>query len=155
MIAGNEAQKDQLLPRIARGEILISLALSEPEGTWDHKVFDQSGIKVSAKVDGDGYVINGVKLFVHDAHVANYLLVVTRTRARGITLFLVNSKSPGIKFELLKTLSGDHKQSEVTFQNVRVGKQDILGEFHRGWPVIDKVLKIGAVMLCAEMVGVE
>ena len=155
MIAGNEAQKDQLLPRIVRGEILMSLALSEPEGTWDHKAFDQSGIKVSAKMNGDGYVINGVKLFVHDAHVADYLLVVTRTRARGITLFLVNSKSPGIKFELLKTLSGDHKQSEVTFQNVRVGKQDILGELHRGWPVIDKVLKIGAVMLCAEMVGAE
>ncbi len=155
LMAGNEEQKRQLLPRIVKGEIVLALALSEPEGTWDHQSFDPAGIRVSAKEKGDGYVINGVKLFVHDAHVADYLLVVARTRAKGITLFLVNAKSTGIKYELLKTLSGDHKQCEVTFQDVTAGKSDIVGKLHRGWVVIDQILKIGAVMLCAEMVGAE
>lgn len=155
---GNEEQKDKLLPKVVKGEVVMALAMSEPEGVWDHKAWEPAGIKVSARASGDGYVINGVKLFVHDAHVADYLLVVARTKtvknlANGITLFLVDAKSAGIQYELLKTLSGNHKQSEVVFKDVRVEKKDIIGELHQGWGVIEQVLKAGAVMLCAEMVG--
>jgi alkylation response protein AidB-like acyl-CoA dehydrogenase len=79
--------------------------------------------------------------------------VVARTKAKGITLFLVDGKAKGIKYELLKTLSGSHKQSEVTFKDVKVSQKDIVGELHKGWGVIEKVIKVGAVMLCAEMLG--
>jgi alkylation response protein AidB-like acyl-CoA dehydrogenase len=156
--AGTETQKNELLPKLVKGQVLLAMALSEPEGVWDHTAWEPEGIKVKATAADGGYVINGVKLFVHDAHVADYLLVVTRTKtgrnsADGITLFLVNAKSEGIKYELLKTLSGNHKQSEVVFKDVKVGKQDIVGELHKGWKVIDKVLKAGVVMLCAEMLG--
>lgn len=151
--AGTEEQKNELLPKIINGRVIMALALTEPEGVWDHKAWEPAGIKVTAKASGDNYVINGVKLFVHDAHVADYLLVVARTGARGITLFLVDAKAPGIKYELLKTIAGSHKQSEVVFENVKVSKKDILGEVNKGWVVVEKILQVGAVMLCAEMVG--
>ncbi len=151
--AGSEAQKNEILPKVVNGKVVLALALSEPEGVWEHKAWEPEGIQASAKASGEGYVINGVKLFVHDAHVADYLLVVARTGARGITLFLVDGKSKGIKYELLKTMSGNFKQSEVTFKDVKVSKKDIVGEIHKGWGVIEQVLKVGAVMLSAEMLG--
>ncbi|MBW2091061.1 MAG: acyl-CoA dehydrogenase, partial [Deltaproteobacteria bacterium] len=100
---------------------------------------------------------DGTKLFVHDAHIADYLLCVTRTKddanpEDGITLFLVDAKDPGISYEILETTAGD-KQSEVVFNKVRVPSKNIVGKLHEGWPPLEKVMQKGAVLLCAEMVG--
>jgi alkylation response protein AidB-like acyl-CoA dehydrogenase len=110
-----------------------------------------------ARQDGDDYTLNGTKLFVHDASIADYLLVVTRTRTtrnleNGITLFLVDAKDPGIKYTVLKTVAGD-KQCEVIFNSVKVNKKYIIGELHKGWAPLAQVMKIGAVILCAQMLG--
>ncbi len=157
LAAGSEEQKADLLPKIASGDLILALALTEPESSWDGKAWDADGVTVRATPDGDNYIINGTKLFVHDAHIADYLLCVTRTSdgaipEDGITLFLVDAKNPGISYTLLKTTAGD-KQSEVVFDKVRVPKKNIVGELNGGWSSLTKVLQQGAVLLCAEMVG--
>jgi alkylation response protein AidB-like acyl-CoA dehydrogenase len=158
LAAGSEEQKADLLPRIVSGDLILALALTEPESSWDGKAWDAEGVAVRATPDGDEYVIDGIKLFVHDAHVADHLLCVTRTRdsgppEEGITLFLVDTKSPGINYTLLKTEGGDNKQSEVVLDKVRVPKKNIVGELNGGWAPLARAMQVGTVMLCAEMVG--
>lgn len=155
--AGNDQQKAGLLPKVVKGERVMALALTEPESSWDGRAWDPDGVTMRAKQDGDEYILNGTKLFVHDANVADYLLVVTRTRAtgnpaNGITLFLVNARDPGIKCTVLQTTAGD-KQCEVIFKNVRVPKRDIIGQLNGGWAPLSLVMKIGTVLLCAQMLG--
>ena len=155
--AGSEGQKADMLPKIANGELIMALALCEPESTWDGKAWVPEGITVKATADGDNYVINGAKLFVHDAKIADQLLCVTRTKdganpEDGITLFLVDAKSPGISIELLVTTAGD-KQCEVVFDNVKVPRSNMVGELDGGWAPLEKVMQQGAVLLCAQMVG--
>ncbi len=156
--AGSEEQKASLLPRIARGELVMALALTEPEATWDGKGWLPEGVTVPATPEGNHYIINGIKLFVHDAIAADYLLVATRTRknrraADGITLFLVDAKSPGISYTVLRTTAGDKKQCEVVFDRVKVPAKNIVGKLHGGWPTLERVINTGAVLLSAQMVG--
>ena len=150
--AGNEEQKKDLLPKIATGEVILAMALTEPSASYD-----PASVTVQAVADKDDYVINGTKLFVENAHIADYMVCVTRTKdgssaEDGITLFLVDGKSPGISTTVLKTIAGD-KQCEVIFDNVRVPKKNMLGELDKGWPVVAKMLEMAAVAKCAEMVG--
>jgi len=155
--AGSEEQKADLLPKIVNGERILALALTEPESSWDYRAWEAEGITVKAIPEGNDYIINGTKIFVHDAHIADYLLVATRTRDEakpedGVTLFLVDAKSPGISCTPLKTTAGD-KQSEVIFNKVKVPVKNIVGELHGGWPPLARSIQVGAVMLCAEMLG--
>jgi alkylation response protein AidB-like acyl-CoA dehydrogenase len=152
LAAGSEEQKKELLPNIANGEAILTLALSEPSVRYD-----AAAVKATAEARNGEYVINGTKLFVPDANVADFLLVVARTRETanpegGITVFLVDAKSPGLKTTLLKTLARD-KQCEVVFEDVSVPKENILGELDRGWPTVQDILQKAAVAKCAEMVG--
>ncbi|MBI4284788.1 MAG: acyl-CoA/acyl-ACP dehydrogenase [Chloroflexi bacterium] len=152
LAAGSEAQKAELLPRIANGDLILALALTEASAS-----FEPESVTLPAVPDGDSYVINGTKLFVYDAHIADYLLCVTRTRRSaapedGVTLFLVDAKDPGVSYTLLKTTAGD-KPSEVVFHNVRVSAGNMVGKLHEGWAPLEKVIQKGAVLLCAEMVG--
>jgi alkylation response protein AidB-like acyl-CoA dehydrogenase len=149
---GSETQKKELLPKIAKGEAILSLALTEASSTYD-----ATGIKVKAVADGNDFIINGTKLFVTDAHVADYLLCVTRTKAgrnkqEGITLFLVDAKSPGASCTLLKTFTGD-KKCEVAFKNVRVPKANIVGKLDQGWKLVDELLGLAVFLQCPWMVG--
>ncbi|MFC1886087.1 acyl-CoA dehydrogenase family protein [Thermodesulfobacteriota bacterium] len=155
--AGSDEQKADLLTKIAKGELILSLALTEPESSWDGRAWQAEGVSVRAVADGENYVINGTKLFVHDAHIADNLLCVARTADQGkpeegITLFLVDAKDPGISYEILETTAGD-KQCEVVFNNVKVPQTSIIGALNGGWPPLEKVLAKGAVLLCADMVG--
>ena len=149
---GTEAQKEEYLPRIAQGEAIFTLALTEASGRWS-----ADGIEVKASAEDGDFVIDGVKLFVPDAHVADYLLVVARTKESsdpedGISLFVVDAKSHGLSCEVLKTIASD-KQCEVTFSKVKVPQGNVLGQVDKGWPIVDQLLKWGAVGKCAEMVG--
>ncbi|MBM4452879.1 MAG: acyl-CoA dehydrogenase, partial [Chloroflexi bacterium] len=139
LAAGSEQQKKSLLPKIATGELLLTLALTEPSAKYD-----AASIKTKATAQNDEYVINGTKLFVPDANVAHYILCVARTQPRkntedGLTVFLVDSKSPGIKCTLLKTLARD-KQCEVVFDNVHVPKENIIGKLNKGWPIVADII---------------
>jgi len=102
-------------------------------------------------------VINGTKLFVPDAHVADYMVCAARTSGRagareGITLFMVDSKTPGISLTPMKTLAGD-KQFEVDFQKVVVPGDHLLGALNQGGAILEQVLRKGAICKCAEMLG--
>lgn len=150
--AGTEEQKSEFLPKIAQGQLIMTMALTEPSATYE-----ASGIETKAVREGDDFIINGTKLFVTDAHVADYIICVARTKEspdpeEGITLFLVPGKAPGVKCNLLKTIASD-KQCEVVFENVRVSSKDVLGEIDKGWPIVKKILEKAAVAKCCEMVG--
>ncbi|MCH7996442.1 MAG: acyl-CoA/acyl-ACP dehydrogenase [Chloroflexi bacterium] len=149
---GTEEQKKEYLPKIADGQAIMTFAHTEPSGRWD-----AGGVSVTGVADGDDFVLNGVKLFIPDAHVSDYLLVTARTKESdnpedGITVFLVDAKTSGISYEVLKTIASD-KQCEVVLEDVRVPRSSVLGEVDRGWPVVDQMLRRGAVGKCAEMVG--
>ena len=149
---GDEGQKHQFLPQIASGDMILTLAFMEASGG-----IEASDIGVTAAPSGDSFIVNGTKLFVPYAHVADYLLCVTRTKdnpkkEEGITLFLVDAKTEGIQVEVLKTMTGE-KLCEVVFNNVAVPAKNILGGLDRGWPIMKKVLIEAQVAESAWMAG--
>jgi len=150
--AGTEEQRQEFLPKIASGEILMTLALTEPSGRYD-----PAGVEVKASADGDNYVIEGTKLFVLDAHVADDIICVARTqdnadKSQGISLFIVDVKSPGVSCRLLKSIASD-RQCEVVFDKVFVPKENLLGELNQGWNLVERILVQAAASKCAEMLG--
>ena len=149
---GNEEQKQEYLPKIANGDLIFTLALTESNARYD-----AAAITVEAIADKDGYILNGTKLFVPDAQVADYMLVVARTDKKakpedGITIFIVDAKSPGISSTVLKTIAND-KLCEVVFDQVKVPKKNILGQLNQGWSGVQKIIERAAVAKCCEMVG--
>jgi alkylation response protein AidB-like acyl-CoA dehydrogenase len=152
--AGTEEQKQKFLPKIAAGQLIMTLALTEPSAKWD-----ADGVAMPAKAEGDSFVLSGTKLFVPDAHVSDYMVVAVRTKESenpedGVTLLLVDSKSAGIEFTVLKTIAAD-KQCEVAFNEVRVPKANVLGEVDKGWPIIQGVKSKATVAACAYLVGLS
>jgi len=152
LAAGNEQQKMEFLPKIARGELILCFALTEPTASYD-----AASVKTTAIARDGEYVIRGTKLFVLNANVADYILCVARTKETkdledGITVFLIDGRSPGVTCRLLKTLARD-KQCEVIFENVTVSEKNILGRKDKGWPIVKDILQKAAVAKCAEMVG--
>jgi len=152
--AGNESQKSEVLPEVASGKRLMTLALNETDSTYTPK-----GIHLSAKMKKGQYILSGTKLFVLDAHVADTIICAARTgdpkpnESDGISLFMVDAKSEGLTIDLLNTLAGD-KQCEVVFDNVSVPKENLLGKEGKGWPVLKKVLLMAAVAKSADMNGI-
>jgi alkylation response protein AidB-like acyl-CoA dehydrogenase len=152
MEAGTEQQKKWVLPKVASGEMIMTMALTEPSAKWT-----ADGVTLEAKKDGSDYVLNGTKLFVQDAHVSDVMIVVARTGGSGedgISLFYVDSKTPGIKFEVLKTIAAD-KQCEVVFENVKVPAVSMLGAEGKGWPIVEKTKRVATVAACAYLVGLS
>lgn len=153
LVAGNKEQKKAYLPKIATGKSIFTLALTELDARYD-----AAAIKLEATKVADGYQLDGTKLFVPDAHVADYLLCVAKTdeNARpeeGITIFIVDTKSPGILTKVQKTAAND-KLCEVIFDRVQVpGKESILGQLNQGWKEVRKILQRSAVAKCCEIVG--
>jgi len=150
--AGSEEQKQEFLTKISSGDLIMTLALMEADGTYTAE-----SIETEAKLKGSDYILKGTKLFVPDANVADYLLVVTRTKKGsnpedGLSIFLVDAKSQGVKCTLLKTIARD-KLCEVVFDNVKVPKGNLVGDAGKAWPVIKSIIKKAAVGKCAEMVG--
>ena len=153
MEAGTDSQKERYLPGIAGGDLRGTLALHEPDGGAD-----LGYIKMKASADGDGFVLNGTKLFVPDAHVADFVVCTARTAAGddlayGITLFLVDLSADGVSVSLLPTMDGTRKLCAVQFKDVRVSSQGLIGELHRGWAPLSRALQRAQVGLCAECVG--
>ena len=150
MEAGTEEQKKEYLPKIAGGTTIFTLALNELDGQYE-----AASIETKATADKDEYVINGTKMFVPSANIADYMLVAARTGAgeEGVTLFIVDAKSEGIKVEVLKTIDNE-KLCEVVFTNVKVPKANILGKPDGGWAEVKKIIERAAVAKCADMVGI-
>jgi alkylation response protein AidB-like acyl-CoA dehydrogenase len=152
MEAGSDAQKQEHLPKVANGETILTMALTEPTATYE-----PAGVQTTAKANGSDYVLNGTKLFVPDAQIADAMIVVARTTesgdaSQGITLFLVDANNPGITITPLKTISGD-KQAEVEFKDARVPASAVVGEVDKGWDTVSRILDLAAIGKCAEMLG--
>ena len=146
---GNEEQKQKYLPELIRGGKIFTLALTEP----GYQNYDTSSITVEATPDDGNYIINGTKLFVPDAHIADYLICIAKTKPEnGITVFLVDTKNPRINCTVLKTIAGD-KLCEVVFDKMPVPKANILGQLNQGWNAVQKIIEWAAVGKCCEMVG--
>jgi len=145
---GTDQQKSYALPKIASGETIWTLAYTEPSAR-----FDTEGVALEIKEDGNDLVLNGTKLFVRDANVADFMTVVGRRPGTkgddGIELVIVNAKSPGITMQQLKTIAAD-KQAEVKFENVRVPKASIIAG---GAALLKKVQRKATVLECAYLVG--
>ena len=147
---GSEEQKQQWLPRIASGDVIATLAFTEPSAR-----FDAEGVELRAEKSGENYTLNGTKLFVPDAHVADLMVVVARTGGQGeqgISLFLVDAKAPGITTEVLKTIASD-KQCEVRFENVSVPAANLLGGEGQGWSLMQRIILQATCMEAAYLVG--
>jgi alkylation response protein AidB-like acyl-CoA dehydrogenase len=149
--AGSPAQKKDLLPKIASGDLVATLAYTEPSGRWDAE-----GIVMPAESEGSGFRLEGKKLYVPDAHVADRMLVAARTGGAGeseVTLFIVDSKNKGVTVTPLKTMDQTRKLSEVTFSGVHVEQDAVVGDVGEGWKVLSEVLDRAKVSLAAEMLG--
>ncbi len=150
---GSDEQKMKFLPRIGRGEIVFTLALTEPEYGWD-----AGSISTRSTAEGDHFVLKGTKLFIPYAHVADYILCVAKTGDSGVpendvSLFIIDtSASRGLKCRRLSGLLGE-PLCEVIIDNVMVPGENLLGELNKGWSYLTRAIKMGTVMQCCEMVG--
>lgn len=144
LLSGDEAAKKEILPGIAGGDTIATLALSEPSGRWD-----EDSVTATATKDADGYRIDGCKMFVLDGHTADVIVVAARTGA-DVSLFLVGRDAPGLTRTQLSTMDQTRKQARLDFASTPAR---ILGREGAGWEVVSKVLDLAAIALAAEQVG--
>jgi alkylation response protein AidB-like acyl-CoA dehydrogenase len=147
--AGSEEQKQAYLPGIARGQQIFTLAFTEPEYGWSAK-----SVKLSATKSGDNYVLNGTKLFIPWAHVADQILVVGRTSQadEGLTVFAVDKNAKGVSTRLQSGWLGD-KVCEVTLDNVEVPSSNVIGSVDGAWGAIEKARDRATAVLNTYMAG--
>ena len=149
---GSQKQKETYLPKIADGSLKATLAHLEPSGRWD-----ADGIQLVAKPEGGGYVLDGTKLFVPDANVADVIVVAGRAPGsqgtEGVSLFVVDAKAPGVTITMLKTMDQTRKLGEVVLKGVKVGADALVGAAGAGWALLDRVADRAKVGLAAEMCG--
>jgi alkylation response protein AidB-like acyl-CoA dehydrogenase len=143
--AASEAQRKELLPKLAAGERVFALALTEPNYGWSAE-----HVRMSAAKDGTGYKLSGRKVYVHDAMLATDLLVVARSDA-GITLLRVNATASGVSIRPLDGFLAS--LAEVTFENVRVASADVIGTAGSAWEPLQRALQAAIPVLCAYKVG--
>ncbi len=148
---GTEEQKKEFLPKISNGQLILTLAWLEENGQYD-----PSGITLKAAHKGNDYVLNGTKMFVDCAHVSDYMIVVARTKdgagEDGVTLLLVDSKSAGIKTEVIPTIASDHL-CQVVFKDVAVPAKNVLGKVDKGWATLQMLIRKGSILKSAESLG--
>jgi alkylation response protein AidB-like acyl-CoA dehydrogenase len=148
---GNETQRQTYLPKIISGEKIFTLAIAEPAG-----LFGADGIETTIHDDKDYYIVNGTKLLVPYAHVAdNILCICIEDKKKSPSLFyslLIDTKSQGISCNSLDT-PGIDRQYELVLNDVKVPKKNLLGEAPMNWPQIEEILSWSVIGKCAEMVG--
>ena len=156
-IAGNGEQKDEYLPKLATGEHLIAFALTEPNAGSD-----VSGIRTNAVKDGDSYVINGSKIFISHADVADVICVAAKTDTsvpghKGISMFIVEKGAPGLSIGKHENKLGLRASQtvEVILEDVRVPAANILGEEGKGFPIIMKTLDLTRIPVAAQALGIS
>lgn len=130
-----EAHKTRFLPKLASGEEVWCQLFSEPQSGSD-----LAGLRTRAEKDGDDWVINGQKIWTSGAHYSDYGILITRTdpevaKHRGLTMFFLNMKSPGVDIRPIKQANGESGFNEVYFDNVRIPDSQRLGEVGGGWQV--------------------
>jgi alkylation response protein AidB-like acyl-CoA dehydrogenase len=151
--AGSTAQKEEVLPKITQGKLIAALAVDEGA---KHR---PASIALTAKRFGNGFRLDGTKTFVVDGHIADIVIVAARTAGspgeeEGITLFLVERTSAGVEVERTAMVDS-HNAARLTFENVEVTADAVLGEVDQDWNRLDGILNAGRAAAAAEMVGVS
>src|SRR5258705_5657377 len=150
---GSAAQKSEHLPRISDGSLLAALAIDE--GAKHRRL----QTKWQAVRSGNGFKLQGDKAFVVDGHTADLLIVAARSAGaagepNGLTLFLVNPKAKGLEIERTAMVDS-HNAARITFDNVEVNADSVLGEVDQGGALLEGVLNIGRGAVASEMVGLS
>ena len=149
MNAGSEAQKRDLLPAIAAGETVATLAFTEPNGRWD-----ATGVEMTATAVGGGFRLDGMKSFVLDGHTADVIVVVARRAGsigdEGLSFFTVAGDAAGLTRRALKVMDPTRKQARLEFRSVEAA---LLGEAGGGAAPFARTMTQAAVCLANEMVG--
>ncbi len=147
--AGTEAQKKRLLPGIASGETIGTLAVAEASGAWN-----ADAVSTTAKRVGDSFRLDGVKSFVVDGHAADCVVVVAREPGSrgsdGLSFFVVTGEADGLRRRLLTSLDPTRKLAELSFEGVSA---DLLGEHGAGAEPLSRTLDQAAIGLANEMIG--
>ncbi|HBD10618.1 MAG TPA: acyl-CoA dehydrogenase [Porticoccaceae bacterium] len=151
--AGSDAQKKQLLPAIVAGDLVMTLAI---DGGPRH---NPRYAGVSARSDGTGYTLHGEKQFVVDGHVADKIIVSTRTAGsegdeEGLTLFVIDADTPGVNIERV-IMADSINSSFVRFDGAQVAADQALGVLNAGGETLRTVLDIGNSHLSAELLGIS
>src|ERR1700712_3171919 len=151
MAYGSEDDKRRYLPKIASGEEIWCQLFSEPAGGSD-----VAGLRTRAERDGDHWIINGQKIWTSGAHYSDYGILITRTdpnvpKHKGLTMFYIDMKSPGVGVKPIKQANGQSEFNEVYFTDVKIPDSQRLGEVNDGWNVslttlMNERLSIGAGM---------
>ena len=152
-LGGSQAQRQDLLPRLAAGDLMLTLAFAEPQAR-----FDLADLQTTARGEGDGFVIDGAKAVVFHAASADHIIVPARTGgarrdASGVSLFLVDGDAPGLTRRDYPTVDG-LRASELALNNVRVARDALVGERDAALPLIERVVDYGTAAVCAEAVGI-
>jgi len=151
--AATDAQKKTWLAKISSGEARATLAWMEPSADLGAR-----GITLQATAKGAGFQLSGTKLFVHDAHTADVIVVAARTASgkspeEGVSLFLVPKGTAGMSVTLLPTMDQTRKLCEVELKDVVLGAEALMGQAGSGWAPLARVIDRATVALCAEMCG--
>lgn len=143
---GSQELQDEVIPGVLSGHVRLCLGYTEPEGGSD-----VATCKTRAVRDGDGWIINGSKMFTTGAHNCQYVFLITNTdpdapKHQSLTMFLVPLNSPGIDIQAVRTIDGD-RTNIVYYSDVRVDDKYRLGEVNAGWTVLREPLNVehGAV----------
>jgi alkylation response protein AidB-like acyl-CoA dehydrogenase len=149
---GSEEQKQTILPQVARGDCVLSLAVTEPHYGWRPET-----VQMQTRLQQDRYVLNGVKLFVHDAQAATHFVCAVRTgpqngASKGVTLLVVDAGTSGLT---VRTLPGWMGQvDEIRFDHVQVPANAVLGGVEgQGWDALEAAALQAIPILCAYKVG--
>jgi len=140
MLHGTDSQKERFLTRIARGEMSWCQGFSEP-GSGS----DLASLQTKAVRDGDDFVVNGQKIWTSGAHRADYCILLARTdqdapKHKGISYFLMDMKSSGISIAPLTNMLGSAAFNQLFLDNVRIPRENLVGELNRGWYVATTTL---------------
>ncbi len=140
MIYGSEEQKREQLPLISSGQRIWAQGFTEPNAGSD-----LASLQTRAAIDGDDFVINGTKIFTSYGHVADWMFILTRTdpdapKHRGISFLIFDMKQPGVTVRHLVDMAGEHMINQEFFENVRVPRENLVGELNRGWYIAAALL---------------
>jgi alkylation response protein AidB-like acyl-CoA dehydrogenase len=138
---GTDAQKKKFLGPTAKGEIIWAQGYSEPQAGSD-----LAGLGLKCEITPDGFLLNGQKIWTSKAHEADWLFVLARTDPKvkkkqdGISFLLVKQDTPGIDIRPIRTMDGFTHFCETFFENVKVPRENLVGELHKGWEVAKALL---------------
>ncbi len=144
---GSEQQKTAILPGVAAGETILSLAYAGPDEPRSPR-----DLPIRASEDGGACRLNGSCLMVPFAHVADYIICAAQTGDDGASMFLLRPDTQGLSTNALKTTAED-RQFELQLNNVTLEKDALLGEWGASWPAFQKALLKASVAKCMELVG--